>query len=405
MKKHVLLILVCTLLLSADAFAQRKVGSLWVGGGTAPASYKIFTKQSVTTAGWIIEESGGSAQLGIYLDGTDVKFVSSGDPFLFSGAAILTLDGTNPYFQLKNGGVSSFFAQYVGGGGYVEYWSVGTHKFTGNVGIGGAPSKTLDVFNPASVIGDAQVRLRGQLGHYGTGIEFGAPLLTSGVYKEGAKIVADGDAGWVSTDPASQDARLSFWTTNDGTLAERMRIDSAGNVGIGGSPSVPLDITLLNATSNLRITDSTNGARVKLVSNTVNVDLYNTGGAGLVGTTTNHPFSIYTNNAERVTFPAAGGIVIGSGGTAISKHLSATASLDYGATAAQTCDALTITVTGAAVGDSVALGTPAAAYTDSNVFWAYVSAADTVTVRRCNITGSAAADIGAATFRADVWKH
>lgn len=242
MKKHVLLILVCTLLLSADAFAQRKVGSLWVGGGTAPASYKIFTKQSVTSAGWIIEESGGSAQLGIYLDGTNINFVSSSatDHFSFTGA--------NASF----GGVGSGSARLI---------AKGTDTGSGNYAFAAQDSGAVNLF---LVRNDGQVSVAGAL--------------------------------------------------------------------------------------------------------------------------------------------LAGSLAIGSG-TAITKHLSATASLNFGATAAQTCDALTITVTGAADGDAVALGTPASAYTDSNIFWAYVSAADTVTVRRCNITGSPAADIGAATFRADVWKH
>ncbi|HEX8685729.1 MAG TPA: hypothetical protein VF654_04480 [Pyrinomonadaceae bacterium] len=69
------------------------------------------------------------------------------------------------------------------------------------------------------------------------------------------------------------------------------------------------------------------------------------------------------------------------------------AALDFGATAAGSCDALTITVTGAASGDVVSLGIPAAlAGADSyQEFWGYVSASNTVTVKRCNPTNSTTA--------------
>lgn len=103
----------------------------------------------------------------------------------------------------------------------------------------------------------------------------------------------------------------------------------------------------------------------------------------------------------------SGGVVIG-GGTAIKKHLSATASLNFGATAAASCDALTVTVTGAVDGDTVEIGLPAALGTsDANqIFYGYVSATNTVTVKRCNIqTLTALSNPAAATVRVDVWQH
>lgn len=105
----------------------------------------------------------------------------------------------------------------------------------------------------------------------------------------------------------------------------------------------------------------------------------------------------------------ANGITVGSGGTAITKHLSATASLDFGATAAGTCDSLTITVTGAADGDTVSLGIPnALAASDTyQSFQGFVSSANTVTVKRCNLLNltTALSNPGAETVRADVWQH
>ena len=93
-------------------------------------------------------------------------------------------------------------------------------------------------------------------------------------------------------------------------------------------------------------------------------------------------------------------------GTPILGHLSATASLDFGATAANTCDDLTLTVTGAADGDTCIPAVPnALASVAGTIFSCFISAADTATVRRCNVTTSATADPASATVRADVWKH
>lgn len=65
----------------------------------------------------------------------------------------------------------------------------------------------------------------GQIDFYGT--TSGGSALTA------ARILAEADTGWGGTGDAP--GRLSFWTTPDGsaTAAERMRIDSTGNVGIG----------------------------------------------------------------------------------------------------------------------------------------------------------------------------
>jgi hypothetical protein len=116
-------------------------------------------------------------------------------------------------------------------------------------------------------------------------------------------------------------------------------------------------------------------------------------------------FSVGNSEKFRVT---STGISINSG-TAITGHLSGTASLDFGATAAGTCDSLTITVTGAADGDTVNLGIPTAlAGSDTyQSFDGYVSSANTVTVKRCNLLNvtTALSNPAAATVRADVWKH
>lgn len=90
-----------------------------------------------------------------------------------------------------------------------------------------------------------------------------------------------------------------------------------------------------------------------------------------------------------------------NGGTAITKVISATAALDFDLSGAASQD-LTITCTGAALGDSVALGIPHASVTADTLFIAWVSAADTVTVRALRTSGTP--DPASGAFRATVVK-
>ena len=88
----------------------------------------------------------------------------------------------------------------------------------------------------------------------------------------------------------------------------------------------------------------------------------------------------------------------------LAKTLTATASLDFSSTSAQNSADLTITVTGAADGDAVSLGVPNAAVNANTSFSAWVSAANTVTVRFNNYS-SGAVDPANGTFRVAVLKY
>ena len=107
--------------------------------------------------------------------------------------------------------------------------------------------------------------------------------------------------------------------------------------------------------------------------------------------------------------PATGkGITIGSSGAVVKKAVTGTASVDFTALAAGACENFNITVTGAADGDPVYVGIPAAAWatTEYATINAFVSAADTVTVKRCNLTNATTAlsNPAAVTIRAVVFK-
>jgi hypothetical protein len=132
-------------------------------------------------------------------------------------------------------------------------------------------------------------------------------------------------------------------------------------------------------------------------------------GSGTASTITLSPSNCLntydTSTCKWDVLAASGSVTIGSG-TAILKHLSATASLDFDLSGAGiTCQTLTVTVTGAADGDSVGLGIPNALASSTGVlFTGWVSAANTVSVKACDVT-SANPNPAAATVRADVWQH
>lgn len=96
------------------------------------------------------------------------------------------------------------------------------------------------------------------------------------------------------------------------------------------------------------------------------------------------------------------GVTINSG-TEIKKHLSATGTLDFANQASIGCNDLTITVSGAATGDSVDIGVPNGSVPNGTAFFTgWVSSANTVTIRYCNLSSG---DPASGTFRADVWQH
>jgi hypothetical protein len=80
-----------------------------------------------------------------------------------------------------------------------------------------------------------------------------------------------------------------------------------------------------------------------------------------------------------------------------------TSSLNFGSISIANCADLTISVTNAADGDVVSLGVPNAAVVAGSTFMAWVSAANTVSVRHC-CDGSATCDPGVGNFTAAVSK-
>ena len=153
----------------------------------------------------------------------------------------------------------------------------------------------------------------------------------------------------------NQGTRITFITTNNGTTtqSEKMRITNAGNVGIGqATPTAALHLKAGTATAST--------APLKFTSGT-NLTTAEAGAVEFDGTNL-----LFTPSTTRHT---------------VNHGLTGSATLDFPSTTTLLSADLTITVTGAADGDVVSLGVPNAAVNANTCYTAWVSSANTVTVR------------------------
>ena len=175
----------------------------------------------------------------------------------------------------------------------------------------------------------------------------------------------------------NQGTRISFLTTTNGTLSqlERMRISNNGNIGIGQTtPTAVLHLKAGTATAST--------APLKFTSGT-NLTTAEAGAVEFDGTNL-----LFTPSATRHT---------------VNHGLTGSATLNFPSTTTLLSADLTITVTGAADGDVVSLGVPNTAVNANTSYSAWVSAANTVTVRFNNYS-SGTVDPASALFKVFVTK-
>ena len=130
---------------------------------------------------------------------------------------------------------------------------------TTGIGIGTTdPADLLHVQGSTAAVSDYQMVLEGQYNGYGAGVSFQSRTSSGGTRVEMARITADGESTW-NTTASTQDAGLRFFTTTDGTPAERLRINAAGDVGVGTS-NLPLRGINLNTGYNIGWSEAANDA-------------------------------------------------------------------------------------------------------------------------------------------------
>lgn len=135
--------------------------------------------------------------------------------------------------------------------------------------------------------------------------------------------------------------------------------------------------------------------RLKTPNNTWIFDedaMYATNGMGTIGYSTNSVGGVYTNGLKLTDGTQGAGKVLTSDTDGLASWqtlaLTDTATLNFGSISANGHETLTITVTGAALSDVVSLGIPNASMNDHASFVAWVSSANTVSVKCFNFDGS-----------------
>ena len=156
--------------------------------------------------------------------------------------------------------------------------------------------------------------------------------------------------------------------------------ETAGNTGIGFTPSTTLTARLHIAAGS----SSTGTAPVKLTAGT-NLTTPENGAVEYDGTN-----YFVTSNATRY---------------ALARTLTTTSVLNFNDTSPSSSTDLTITLTGAANGDPVSLGVPNESVSGNSSFSAWVSAANTVTVRFSNNDLTSVIDPASGTFRVSIIKY
>ncbi len=222
-----------------------------------------------------------------------------------------------------------------------------------------------------------------QMGSYWTTVLSGDrqtsnyPSFVSGLTGTGILVPAQRDGSvalGVQANSASQSANLTEWRNSSATALTVINKD--GDVGIGVT-SPTADLHLRGGTT------AANSAPLKFTSGT-NMTTPEAGAVEFDG------FNYFaTSGTTRYT---------------LAKTLTSTASLDFPSTVTNAVSTLNITVTGATDGDAVSLGAPNSVMSGNSSFVAYVSSANTVTVKFMNNSGNAI-DPPQAVFRVSVLKY
>jgi len=174
-----------------------------------------------------------------------------------------------------------------------------------NVGIGtSSPSKLLDVAGNAAITGTGVLSLqRPIVPTFGQGTpQLTFQYYTTGTtYTTGAQIQALADGSWSST---SAPTNMLFYTCPSAstTIAERMRIDSSGNVGIGtSSPSARLSVS-----------DTANPKINLLVGTTERAFISYTTATTIASFDSDGDITLSPNNTEAVRVNASGNLLVGT---------------------------------------------------------------------------------------------
>ena len=211
------------------------------------------------------------------------------------------------YFADSTSGGGKFdgFIEYNQNSRFMRFATAQTERMridsSGNVGIGtSSPGGLLHV--QSNLAGNNQLILTNiASSNSGAGSEI---VFTQGASGFAAGKIQCDREGSYSTTTTAQDSALAFFTAADGVDSEKLRITSAGRVGIGTtSPSNSLDIAC----------DVGNGIRIG--SNAAGLITRETEGLRITGSSTNKNISFVTAGSEACRIDTSGRLLVGTSST------------------------------------------------------------------------------------------
>lgn len=175
------------------------------------------------------------------------------------------------------------------------------------------------------------------------------------------------------------------------------------------------DLSFKNAGSTRVAFKTTGQVGIGVALASITADLHLKAGTTSAGT---GPLKLTVSGSSLVTTPETGLVETDANGALywtpsatryqLATVITNTATLNFPSTAASTSSDLTFTLTGAVVGDAIVLGIPNASVPTAGTngsFWAWVSSANTVTVRFMNGNALAAFDPPSGTFKGTIIKN
>lgn len=216
----------------------------------------------------------------------------------------------------------------------------------------------------------------------------GSSLITSGAFASTLTSTATSN----NTLPAGTN---TLYGTGTGSITSAQLLGSLSNetgTGVAVFATTPTLVTPV-----LGVATATSINKVTITAPTTSSTLTLVQGSTLQ-TTGAFALNLTTTANSTPTFPTGTG--------ALGYQLTGSASLNFPSTTSMSTSSLTLTVTGAAVGDVVSLGLDVAtlAITGNYVFTGYVSATDTVTIKFDNNNAVTTLDPTTATFKVKVFK-
>ena len=159
-------------------------------------------------------------------------------------------DGSHAWFNAPSGTA----------GNAITFTQAMTLDASGSLAVGGTTVVTNNGGITATTTSSGSIATTLAMRNAGTANGSGSQLAFRGVTNAGS----ENDYGYltmVANDTTAKSSYMGFWTSNSGTLGERARIDSSGNLGLGVTPSassacVNMELSSYGATLSARNTSS-----------------------------------------------------------------------------------------------------------------------------------------------------